>query len=107
MKTILILCAVTITTLLGDYGIKVASGKPDGLFSKTFILGAVLYSMPAIGWYFLMKSNSLAMIGVLFSASTVIFLAMLGVLVFKEAFGWREGIGISLAVLAVAVMSHK
>lgn len=107
MKTILILFAVTMTTLFGDYCIKVASGRQDGLFSKTFVLGAILYSIPAIGWYYLMKNNSLAMLGVLFSVSTVILLAALGVFVFKEAFGWREGVGITLAVLAVVVMSHK
>lgn len=107
MKTALILCAITMMTLFGDYCIKLASGKPEGLLSAQFSIGAILYGTTAIGWFFLMKSQSLAMIGVLFSVSTMIMLAALGVFVFKEAFGWREAIGISLAIMAVAVMSHK
>ena len=107
IKTALILCAITAMTLMGDYCIKLATGKIGGLLSVQFMAGALLYGITAIGWFFLMKTNSLAIIGVLFSASTVILLAALGTLVFKEAFGWRDAIGISLAVLAVAVISYK
>lgn len=107
MKTAFILCAITAMTVLGDYCIKLATGRTGGLLSVQFIAGALLYGITAIGWFFLMKSHSLAIIGVLFSASTVILLAALGTLVFKEAFGWRDAIGICLAVLAVAVISYK
>lgn len=54
----------------------------------------------------LMKSHSLATISVMYSASTIILLALLGYVVFKEAFGWREAVGLTLAIAAVAVMSH-
>ena len=107
IKTALILCCITAMTLMGDYCIKLATGKIGGLLSVQFIVGALLYGITAIGWFFLMKDNSLAIIGVLFSASTVILLAALGTFVFKEPFGWREAAGIFLAVLAVVVISHK
>ena len=54
-----------------------------------------------------MKSHSLAMIGVMYSASTIILLALLGYVVFKEAFGLRAAVGLTLAIAAVAVMSHE
>lgn len=102
----LILTAITGLTLLGDYAIKVATAKDGGLLSPWFILGAIMYGLPAVGWFYLMKSHSLAMIGVMYSASTIILLALLGYFVFKEAFGWREAVGLTLAIAAVAVMSH-
>ena len=66
----------------------------------------LLYALPAIGWFFLMRSHSLAAIGVFYSAATILILAGLGVIVFKEAFGVRELLGVSLAIAAVAVISH-
>ena len=98
---------VTAATLLGDYFLKMATAKPAGLLSGWFVGGAFIYGILAFGWFFLMKSNSLATIGVMFSASTILLLAGLGHFVFKEQFGLREIIGVSLAVLAVAVMSPR
>jgi drug/metabolite transporter (DMT)-like permease len=102
-----ILAVITALTLVGDYAIKIASEKDGGLVSWWFLGGAFLYALPAIGWFYLMKSHSLAMIGVMYSASTILLLAALGYFVFKEAFGWREVIGLSLAIASVAVMSHE
>lgn len=102
-----ILAAITAFTLLGDYAIKIASDKVSGITSWWFVGGALLYALPAVGWFYLMKSHSLAMIGVMYSASTILLLAALGYFVFKEAFGWREVIGLSLAIASVAVMSHE
>lgn len=102
-----ILGIVTIATLLGDYFLKIATGKVGGMASGWFAAGAMTYGLLAIGWYFLMKSNSLATIAVMFSASTILLLTALGHFVFKEQFGLREGIGVSLAVLSVVVMNPR
>ena len=47
------------------------------------------------------------MVGVMYSASTLILLTMLGYFVFKENLGLREVAGLSLAISAVIVMSYK
>lgn len=107
MKSMLILLAITVATLIGDYCIKLASERSGGLTSSTFLFGATLYAIPAAGWFFLMRQHSLATIGVFYSASTIVLLAVLGFFVFKESFGLREAIGISLAVASVIVMSHE
>lgn len=107
MRTFFILMAVTGATLLGDYFIKIASGKDTGLQSPVFATGLLLYALPAVGWYFLMKSHSLAVIGVLYSTTTMILLAFLGAFVFNETFGWREGLGIALAIAAVLTVTLK
>lgn len=108
MKISLILLGiVTVVTLIGDYFLKMATRKPEGMASAWFVVGAATYGLLAIGWYFLMKSNSLATIAVMFSASTILLLTALGHFVFKEPFGVREGLGVSLAVLSVVVMNPR
>ena len=102
-----LLATITVLTLLGDYCIKLATNKETGIYSTWFVIGALLYGIPAVGWFFLMKSHSLAMIGVMYSASTLVLLTMMGFFVFKEAMGWREVIGLTLAITAVVVMSQS
>lgn len=106
-NSLIILAIVAAATLLGDYFIKVAKGKPEGMASAWFVAGAATYGLLAFGWYFLMKSNSLATIAVMFSASIILLLTALGHFVFKEPFGVREGLGVSLAVLSVVVMNPR
>ncbi len=67
----------------------------------------MLYGSPAIGWFFLMRSHSLAAIGVFYSAATIFLLAILGTVVFREPFGPREWLGLALAIAAVVVMSGE
>ncbi len=107
MSTAIWLVIVTMMTFAGDYCIKIASGQSGGIATPVFALGAVLYGLPALGWYYLMQSHSLATVGVFYSTATLLLLAALGVLVFKEPFGLRDALGISLAVAAVLVMSTQ
>jgi undecaprenyl phosphate-alpha-L-ara4N flippase subunit ArnF len=107
MTSILILLTITGLTIAGDYFIKLASDRPDGLTTVIFAAGLMLYALPAIGWFFLMRSHSLAALGVLYSASILILLAAMGTLVFKEAFGLREVLGIGLAIASVMVITHE
>ena len=107
MNTYIILAAIVVTQIIGDYFIKLASGRTDGVLTSTLILGVVLYGMTAFSWYYLMKMHSLATIGVLYSASTIVLLTALGYFIFKESIGLRDCLGISLAILSVLVMSYR
>jgi undecaprenyl phosphate-alpha-L-ara4N flippase subunit ArnF len=106
VETAAVLIVVVAATLAGDYFIKLASQRQGGLASRDFLIGAALYAAPAVGWFFLMRAHSLAAIGVFYSASMLVLLAVLGTVVFREAFGLREAIGVGLAVASVLVMSH-
>lgn len=105
LQGVLILVVTAALTIVGDYFIKLASQEEDGLMSRNFIIGAILYGLPAFGWYFLMRHSSLAALGIFYSASTIILLAAMGFVVFREPFGMREAIGIALAVASVVVIS--
>ncbi|RGP36658.1 hypothetical protein [Pseudotabrizicola alkalilacus] len=106
MTTLFWLALATLLTVFGDYLIKLATLSPQGLRSAQFALGALCYGTPAIAWYALMQTHSLAMVAVLYSTATLILLTLLGVFVFRESFGLRDGLGVSLALAAVLVM-HK
>lgn len=54
-----------------------------------------------------MGSHDLAAIGVFYSASTILLLALHGVVYFGEAFGLRQLIGVSFAVAAVVIIEVK
>ena len=103
---VVILTVITVATLIGDYCIKYATTQPEGMASPWFVVGALLYGVPAVGWFLLMREQSLALIGVLYSASTIIILAGLGYFAFGETLAPRDWLGLALAIAAVAVMSH-
>ncbi len=107
MTSILILLTITALTLAGDYFIKLASLQTGGLTTAVFGAGIALYALPAVGWFFLMRSHSLAAIGVFYSAAVLILLAAMGALLFREPFGLRETLGVALAVASVVVMTHE
>lgn len=107
INSLLILTAIVITQISGDYFVKIASGRPDSLMSLNLAIGVMLYGATALGWYFLMKVHSLAEIGVIYSASTILILAALGYFAFHEAIGFRQAVGLTLAVASVFVMQSN
>ena len=52
-----------------------------------------------------MQQHNLATVAVFYSVATLVIVAGLGVVVFKEPFTWREGAGVLLALAAVLVMN--
>lgn len=103
MTNIVIMVVACIVTISGDYFVKLASQGDKGIASLTFVVGAFLYGLPAVAWYYLMRDHSLAVIGVFYSCATIILMTGLSVFVFKESFGLRDGLGVALALMAVAV----
>ena len=59
IRSLFILSIVTAATVLGDYFLKIATEKSEGVMTGWFAAGAIIYGLLAFGWYFLMRSNSL------------------------------------------------
>ena len=53
--------------VLGDYFLKLASGREQPLRTSWFYLGFALYASTAFGWVFVLKYLKLATISVLYS----------------------------------------
>ena len=104
VTTLLWLTLATALTVIGDYLIKLSTLAPQGMRSVQFAMGALCYGLPAVAWFAMMRDHSLAAIAVFYSAATLVILAGMGVLIFKEPFSWREGLGVALALAAVLVV---
>jgi TRAP-type mannitol/chloroaromatic compound transport system permease small subunit len=82
---IAILIAITLSSLgvLGDYCLKIASNNESALQTRWFIFGVVILASTAFGWVYTMKHLKSGTIGVVYSVSTVVLLALVGVTFFQ------------------------
>jgi len=107
-KTLAVLITITFSVIgvLGDYFLKLASGREQPLRTSWFYLGFALYASTAFGWVFVMKYLKLATISVLYSVSLVLLLTAIGVVLFRESLNYFEVIGIVLAVTSLVLLIH-
>jgi len=105
-KTLAVLITITFSVIgvLGDYFLKLASGREQPLRTSWFYLGFALYASTAFGWVFVMKYLKLATISVLYSVSLVLLLTAIGVVLFRESLNYFEMIGIVLAVTSLVLL---
>lgn len=96
--------AFSIVGVLGDYFLKLASGRDQPLRSGWFYLGFALYASTAFGWVFVMRHLKLATIGVVYSVSMVLLLTGIGVVVFRESLSWPEFLGLACAVASLVLL---
>ena len=101
---ILVTLAFSLVGVLGDYFLKLASGREQSLRSGWFYLGFALYASTAFGWVFVMKHLKLATISVLYSVSMILLLTAIGVLVFRERLTYGEMAGIALALASLVLL---
>ena len=101
---VLITIAFSVIGVLGDYFLKLASGRVQPLRTIWFYLGFVLYASTAFGWVFVMKHLKLATISVLYSVSLVLLLTAVGVLLFRESLNYFEVTGIVMAVISLVLL---
>jgi len=103
---ILVTLAFSLVGVLGDYFLKLASGREQSLRSGWFYLGFALYASTAFGWVFVMKHLKLATISVLYSVSMILLLTAIGVLVFRERLTYGEMAGIALALASLVLLTR-
>src|SRR5215467_338076 len=101
---VLITIAFSVIGVLGDYFLKLASGREQPLRTSWFYLGFALYASTAFGWVFVMKHLKLATISVLYSVSLVLLLTAIGVVLFRESLNYFEAFGIVLAVISLMLL---
>src|SRR6187551_3939374 len=91
---VLITIAFSVIGVLGDYFLKLASGREEPLRTSWFYLGFALYASTAFGWVFVMKHLKLATISVLYSVSMVVLLTAIGAVAFRESLSAGEIVGL-------------
>lgn len=102
----LTIVGIAVVTVSGDYFIKLASLTSSPVQNRWFLAGCIMYALTAFGWVFAFRHIKLASIGVLYSLSTVILLAALGVFVFGETLNKFELVGFGFAVIAIVLLGR-
>lgn len=103
---LLVTFAFSAVGVLGDYFLKLASGREQSLKSWWFALGFALYASTAFGWVFVMKHLKLATISIVYSVSMILLLTTIGVVLFQESLNSYEIVGILLAIAALALLTR-
>lgn len=98
--------AFSVVGVVGDYFLKLASAAANPLRSRWFYVGFCVYASTAFGWVFVMRHLKLGTIGVLYSVSMVLLLALVGARWFGERLSYAELAGIVLAVAALILLGR-
>lgn len=101
----LVLTSVTaVLILFADYMLKAAADTGAATLSVPVIAGCVLYVASAVVWFIAMRHVPLGQAAVAYSMLSLVGLVGIGVIAFDESFGWREGVGLGFALLAMALI---
>src|SRR3989344_6745531 len=101
----LVVIGLSLVGVLDDYFIKLAGHDGSKYIDfKLFIIGFLVYSSTAIGWFFVMKYIKLSTLGVIYGVTTVVALTTIGVFVFKEHLSIYEIIGVLAGVSSTVLL---
>jgi len=102
----ILIVALAALTVLADYFLKISSLEVRPFQTKSFLFGAILYAVSAFGWVIMFRHTKMSTIGVIYSLSTVLMLAVLGVFLFNESLNQYEVTGIAFAVASIVLLSR-
>lgn len=103
--TSLIIVGLSLIGVWGDYFIKMSGNHPEKYIDyKYFIIGLLLFSSTAIGWFFVMKHIKLSTLGVIYGVTTILALTLIGTLFFKENLNFYEIIGLILGLSSIFLL---
>lgn len=105
MNPVLVVIVLSAVGVIGDYCIKTA-GHTKAVHVPWFIAGLVIYALTAFGWLFAMRHMKLSSLGVIYSLATLLFLVVVGVVLFHERLHASELIGIVFAIIAIILLGR-
>ncbi len=92
--------------VLADYFLKRASDHAASARTGWFWLGLVVYAAMAGGWVYVMRHLSFAELGIVYSATTLLLLTGVGVVVLGETLRGSEALGVAMALGAIALLGR-
>ncbi len=103
---VLVTVGFSVVGVVGDYFLKLASGREEPLRSGWFYVGFAVYASTAFGWVFVMRHLKLATVSVVYSVSMVLLLTAMGVVVFRESLNGYEVAGLIMAVASLILLTR-
>lgn len=104
VKWLLIILALELVSLFGDYLIKKASLQNGLVGWKQLVMGGLVYGTTAIGWFYTMRFFKLFTIGIVHSIIAIALSMLLSQFVFGEKINSRELIGIVLGFISIILL---
>ena len=104
--SLLVVVILALIGVVGDFFIKLSGSGIKFIELKWFLLGIIIYTSTAFGWFYAMKHVQLATLGVFYAISTVLFLAFVGAFYFKERLSFYEVGGVIAAVISLILLSR-
>jgi small multidrug resistance pump len=103
---ILIIIFVTGVSVIGDYFIKLSGNGSKYINYSLFLIGMVIYASTAFGWFYIMKHTKLSILGIIFGLSNIIFLALVGLVFFKERLNMYDVVGLILGISSIILLAR-
>lgn len=103
---ILLVVALSLIGVLGDYFLKLAGAGPKYIVEKWLALGLGIFTLLGFGWFIVMKHIKLSELGVIYGVTTAVALAIVGVLFFKETLGMMEVFGLIAGVVSIILLGR-
>jgi len=103
---ILVIILLAATGVLGDYFIKLSGNGPRYINYPHFFVGMIIYALTAFGWFYAMKHIKLGTLGIFYSVTTVILLAFVGAVFFREHLNTYEIIGVTFGVASIIILAR-
>ncbi len=97
---------VSLVGVLGDYFLKLSGSGSDYINIKLFLLGTVIYSSTAVGWFLIMKHVKLSSLGLIYSITMVLSLTIVGTLFFKESLSTYEIVGLITGIVSIILLAR-
>jgi small multidrug resistance pump len=102
----LVALALTITGVVADAFLKMASQQPRSFQTRWFAIGLICFVAAAFGWVAVMKQLKLSTIAGVYSVGTVLCLTLVGMVLFRESLNRFEVIGLLLAVVSLILLGR-
>jgi len=102
---ILIIIGLSLIGVLGDYFLKLSGNGDKYIDWKLFFVGAIVYSLTVVGWFFVMKHIKLGTLGGIYAITTVLALAIVGFLFFKETLNYYEITGLIMGIISILLLA--
>ena len=83
-----------------------ATSRDAEVLSPYVGIGALLYALSALAWFYAMRHITLTQGAVLYTVFSLLVLCVIAALVFDERLGPREFTGIAAAVVAVILLAN-
>ena len=95
---------LSLVGILGDYFLKLAGADKSYVNYKFLSLGVLIYGLLAVGWFFALRYIKLSTIGVPYSLTIIIALALMGYFFFNETLSVYEVSGIAIGIVSILLL---